>query len=102
MISIFRWAMISFCFIYSPNSAQSADAANGERLAQRWCATCHIVRGDQRQGTDVPTFAAIARIPGFTQSSVAFFLLAPHPPMPEMALSRREADDLAAYIASLR
>jgi hypothetical protein len=31
---------------------------------------------------------------------VAYFLLAPHPRMPDMALSRSEAEDLAAYIAT--
>jgi hypothetical protein len=29
-------------------------------------------------------------------------LLDPHPKMPDMGLSRREAEDLAAYIASLK
>jgi hypothetical protein len=33
---------------------------------------------------------------------LAFFLLDPHPKMPDMALSRREADDLAAYIEGLK
>jgi mono/diheme cytochrome c family protein len=33
---------------------------------------------------------------------LAFFLLDPHPKMPSFPLSRAEAADLAAYIASLR
>ena len=33
---------------------------------------------------------------------LTFFLLDPHPKMPDMALSRAEAADLAAYIATLR
>jgi hypothetical protein len=32
----------------------------------------------------------------------AFFLLEPHPKMPNMQLSRSEAADLAAYIATLK
>jgi hypothetical protein len=32
---------------------------------------------------------------------LAFFLLDPHPKMPNMSLTRIEASDLAAYIASL-
>ena len=27
------------------------DAANGEKLARRWCADCHVVASDQRQGS---------------------------------------------------
>ena len=33
---------------------------------------------------------------------LALFLLLPHPKMPDMALSRNEAADLAAYIVSLK
>lgn len=83
--------------------AQAADARNGEQIARRWCAACHLVSTDQRQAsTAVATFPAIARAPGFSAAGVAYFLLAPHPPMPDMALSRREAEDIAAYIASLK
>ena len=43
-----------------------------------------------------------AKIPGFDAAKVALFLLAPHPKMPDMELSRIEAGDLAAYIATLK
>jgi mono/diheme cytochrome c family protein len=80
----------------------SADPKNGERLAQRWCAACHLVAADQRQASaDVPPFATIARRPGFNVEKLANFLLEPHPKMPPMALSRREATDIAEYIAGL-
>ena len=82
--------------------ALAADAAHGERMAKRWCASCHIVAPDQTRGADsVPTFASIAKRPGFTADKVARFLMDPHPKMPDMQLSRGEAADLAAYIASL-
>jgi hypothetical protein len=38
----------------------------------------------------------------FSAEKLAFFLLEPHPKMPNMSLSRKEADDLAAYIAEQR
>jgi mono/diheme cytochrome c family protein len=83
--------------------AQAADAANGEQLARRWCAECHVVTPDQRRAAaDVPPFAAVAQRPGFTPERLAYFLLEPHPKMPNLALSRAAAADLAAYIASLR
>ena len=79
--------------------ASAADAANGERLARRWCASCHVVATDQRQGnTQASPFSAMAKIPGLDAAKIALFLLAPHPPMPDMSLSRDEAADLAAYI----
>jgi len=84
--------------------AYAADPDNGERLAQRWCAACHVVSATQRQTTtdQAPTFATIAKIPGFDAAKIALFLLDPHPKMPDMGLSRMAAADLAAYIATLK
>ena len=77
----------------------AANARKGETLAKRWCATCHIVATDQQRGTtQSPPFSAIAGKPGFNEITLAFFLLTPHPRMPDMNLSRGEAADLAAYI----
>jgi len=81
----------------------AADADHGGDLARRWCATCHLVDGTQKQANaDVPSFAMIAQKSGFTPEKVAFFLLDPHPKMPNFPLSRNEAADIAAYIGSLR
>ena len=82
--------------------AFAADAAHGEQLARRWCAACHVVSEDQTHGADnVPTFAAIAKIPGFGAEKIARFLRDPHPKMPDMQITTSESEDLAAYIASL-
>ena len=83
-------------------AAAPADAAHGEQLARRWCAACHIVSADQTHGADnAPAFVTIAKIPGLSADTIAQFLMDPHPKMPDMQLSRDEAKDLAAYIASL-
>ena len=87
----------------SVSRAAAADADHGAVLAKRWCASCHVVDGDQKQASaDVPPFAAIARKSDFTPEKVAFFLLDPHPKMPDFSLSRSEAADIAAYIGALR
>ena len=81
----------------------AADANNGSRLAQRWCASCHLVSTSQSVVIDhSPSFVSIAQNADFTAEKLAFFLLEPHPRMPNMSLSRKEADDLAAYIAEQR
>jgi mono/diheme cytochrome c family protein len=83
-------------------AAAPADPAHGEQLAKRWCAACHVVAADQAQGADnVPAFASIAKMPGFSAERIAQFLMDPHPKMPDMQLSRDEARDLGGYIASL-
>jgi mono/diheme cytochrome c family protein len=83
--------------------AFAADPDNGERLARRWCAPCHVVASNQRGPVgEAPPFATIAAKPDFDTGKLAFFLLDPHPKMPDMQLSRTEAADLAAYIATLK
>nr|pir cytochrome c-type - Bradyrhizobium japonicum [Bradyrhizobium japonicum]AAB21287.1 cytochrome c552 [Bradyrhizobium japonicum=soybean root nodule bacteroids, strain CC705, Peptide, 73 aa] [Bradyrhizobium japonicum]prf//1809220A cytochrome c552 [Bradyrhizobium japonicum] len=73
-----------------------ANAEHGADLAKRWCASCHVVANGQTQASaDVPSFASFAR-PDFSPE-----LLDPHPKMPNFPLSRTEAGDIAAYIASL-
>jgi mono/diheme cytochrome c family protein len=89
--------------LLSATPGLAADARNGEQLARRWCAECHVVAsGAVRSTTEAPPFTTVARAPGFDAGRVAFFLLEPHPKMPNMSLTRNEAADLAAYIGSLR
>ena len=96
----------TYCLVLAMTAAASgalaADAGNGERLAERWCAACHVVTPNQRSANaDAPAFATIAKMAGFDAQRLAFFLLDPHPKMPNMALTRNEASDIAAYIATL-
>jgi len=85
------------------SGAVSADVEHGGDLAKRWCASCHVVAPEQqRANVDVPPFATIANSPNFSAARLAYFLLEPHPKMPNFPLSRTEAGDLAAYIASLK
>jgi len=52
--------------------------------------------------TFAPPFALIAQRPNLNTHDLSVSLLAPHPQMRDRALSRDEAADIAAYIASLR
>ena len=82
--------------------AFAADIGNGEQLARHMCSGCHLVAGNQRQANaDVPPFSTIANMPNFSAEKVAFFLLDPHPRMPDFSLTRRQVDDIAGYIGSL-
>jgi mono/diheme cytochrome c family protein len=94
-------AFLTIFFGAVPHSRAAGDAENGKVLAQRWCAECHVVSSEQRRASEAaPTFAWVARQPGFNVFRLAFFLLDPHPKMPNMSLTRQEASDLAAYIAT--
>jgi mono/diheme cytochrome c family protein len=91
--------ILYFSLVLLAAPAFAADANNGERLAQRWCAACHTIAPGQRAGTEAPPFSEVAKKPNFSEGQLALFLLEPHPKMPDMGLSRTEAADLAAYIA---
>jgi mono/diheme cytochrome c family protein len=83
-------------------AANAADAGHGQTLARRWCATCHVVATNQQRPTgEAPPFAAVARRPDFDATRLTNFLLDPHPKMPNMSLTRTEAADIVAYIATL-
>jgi mono/diheme cytochrome c family protein len=83
--------------------SRAADAARGAELARQWCAGCHLVADDQASATtEAPPFAAIARRSPDELAALAGFLADPHPPMPDLSLTREEIRDLLAYIATLK
>lgn len=101
MIRLVRALLVCSLSALFAQTASAASAANGEKMARRWCAACHVVAKDQTTAnTQAPPFSAVAKKPGFDASKLALFLLLPHPRMPDMNMSRNEAADLAAYIAS--
>ena len=105
MRAVFRHIQVLAVAIFglSGSTALAADADHGADLAKRWCAACHLVDGSQTQASaDAAPFAAIAAKSDFTPEKLAFFLLDPHPKMPNFSLNRYEAADLAAYIGALR
>jgi mono/diheme cytochrome c family protein len=95
-------ALLSFTVLAAPAASWAAgDVAHGSRLAERWCAACHVVSPGQQHGNaQVPPFSEIAKREHIDAPMVALYLLLPHPKMPDMNLTRSEAADLAAYIKS--
>ena len=79
-----------------------ADVKQGAQLAHQWCASCHVIDGNQTgavpQGP--PSFSAVAH--STTAGQLRAFLSHPHGAMPDLALSRAEIDDLIGYIETLR
>ena len=88
--------------VLAASNAVAADWESGRRLAQLRCAACHIVTASPRNDfvADAPPFLVIARKYGSDTESLVFNLVGPHAKM-NFALSRPEANDIAAYIGSL-
>jgi mono/diheme cytochrome c family protein len=82
--------------------AGAADADNGARIAQNRCAACHVVVAPnlRPEVADAPPFETIARKFDFNPDRLVFHLLEPHPKM-NFALTRPEANDVAAYMGTL-
>jgi mono/diheme cytochrome c family protein len=96
---------IRFCLLFPAlcvaSTAVAADAGNGKRLAEARCVTCHKVGSERpREVTDAPPFEVIAQKYALAPERLAFLMLEPHPRM-NVALTRREAEDVAAYIDTL-
>lgn len=84
----------------APAFAQG-DASEGLRIARRWCSSCHVIGQNMRGGDAAPPFIALANDPAKTETYLKNWIRNPHPPMPNFNLSRRDIDDLTAYIRSL-
>lgn len=95
-------ALVLMIANFGAQSVSAADAGKGKRIAQGRCAPCHTAVPLQRQElSNSPPFDQIAKKNDFNPEMLAYLILNPHPRM-NMTLSREEADDLTAYIVSLR
>jgi mono/diheme cytochrome c family protein len=83
------------------HSAIAADVDNGKRLAEARCAACHFgTSGERGQVADSPPFDSVARKYAANPQLLVFAILNPHPRM-NLTITRREAEDLAAFINTL-
>jgi mono/diheme cytochrome c family protein len=93
------WAMVLL-----PALAAAQDAAQGHEIARRWCSACHVVdRTSTAAPADgLPTFPALAARADLSADRLRAAINPQHSRMPDFALSKRQQDDLIAYIFSLR
>lgn len=103
MAGIERAALAALMLAASLAPAGAQDAAEGEVIARRWCAGCHVVARDQARGTtEAPTFPDIARSRSLNPDELAATLAQPHPVMDEVPLVRKTIEDLSAYFGALK
>jgi cytochrome c len=103
--------LVASMVLFAPNAlAQdnellpTDDPAHGRLIAETWCSACHLVSPDVNGPVlaDIPTFMAIARRLPEDADVLAAFISDPHPPMPDLGLSRQDIRDVLAYIATLK
>lgn len=89
-----------------PAHAQTAASiARGREIAERACSGCHAIDSPKQsifQGSDVPSFRAIAARPKQSAGRLETYVMVPHRPMPAIPLELSEIRDVVAYILSLK
>ena len=85
-------------------SLEAQDRQAGLALARRVCADCHAVERFEvpSPNSRAPTFQQLASTPGMTSAALTVAFSTPHAGMPMFRLASGQADDLIAYILSLR
>lgn len=83
--------------------ADSADVGAGRKLAKTQCAQCHGVDEDKHSANPAaPAFETIASVPGMTATALTVALRTSHRSMPNLIIEPRDADNIIAYILSLK
>jgi mono/diheme cytochrome c family protein len=82
-------------------AAPAGDAGAGRQLVLRSCSSCHDT-GTTATATDgAPPLSYIAKDNKQRPAWIRGWLMDPHPPMPGIMLSRKQVDDIIAYLNSL-
>jgi mono/diheme cytochrome c family protein len=84
-------------------SAQNATPEEGRRIAERYCARCHVVSPEGGAGwTDAPAFVDLAQDRRISRAWMRDFVTKLHMHMLHTERSPAEADAITAYLLSLR
>jgi mono/diheme cytochrome c family protein len=107
MEAVMTWLKGSL-IVLSIALAQSAhaqgDPKSGMDYAEAVCAECHAVRKGERVSPHerAPAFELVANARGMSEMALRVWFQSPHPSMPNLTLRAKTADDLVAYIMSLK
>ncbi len=85
-------------------SLKQASSIAGEAFARKLCSSCHLMPSASGPSATVgiPSLSAIANRRGQTGENIANVLVKPHPPMPDIQLTRQEIHDILAYLETIR
>jgi mono/diheme cytochrome c family protein len=104
-----RWlatALATVALIEASAHAQSDSVGieEGHELARQVCTECHLVEKNETDDVSYPAtaFQDLADSPATTELSLRVFLNTPHRDMPNFVLTQTHADNVIAYILSLR
>jgi cytochrome c len=82
-------------------AAPAGNAEAGRDLVTRSCITCHAAEATKAATDGAPPLSFIAKDNKKNPAWIRGWLMDPHPPMPGIMLSRKQIDDVIAYLNSL-
>jgi mono/diheme cytochrome c family protein len=83
-------------------TTRAQNVENGLRLSERWCSGCHAIGSAPVKFKGVSSFASIANKETITSDMIASFLRLPHATMPNLPLRRKDTQDIAAFIMTMK
>jgi mono/diheme cytochrome c family protein len=89
------------CIGYSGLAYAAGNAEAGRQLVTRSCSSCHATESSATATDNAPPFSAVAKTNKERPAWIRGWLMSPHPPMPNISLSRQQIDDIVAYLSSL-
>jgi cytochrome c len=81
--------------------AASGSAEAGRQLVMRSCSSCHATEASTTATDGAPPFTLIAKTNKERPAWIRGWLMSPHPPMPNISLSRQQIDDIIAYLGTI-
>jgi mono/diheme cytochrome c family protein len=82
-------------------AATAGNADDGRQLVTRSCSSCHATGATSTAVDGAPPLSFIAKDIKERPAWIRGWLMDPHPPMPGIMLSRKQIDDVIAYLNSL-
>ena len=79
----------------------AANVEAGRALVMRSCSTCHATTGARRASDTAPPLSFLAKDNKTRPAWIRGWLMDPHPPMPNITLSRAQIDNIIAYLNTL-
>ena len=102
MRSLFLASLSGVALFSGVGATAAQEADEGLRLSRQWCSSCHIVEPAASGSDAARPFEAIVNNSEFTGDGLRAWLADPHPPMPNLDLTRAETEAIIDYLLSLR
>ena len=88
-----------------PADTLNGPTADGHRLLQRYCSSCHAVgRSDQSRHPEAPAFRTLSQSYPVSdlQESLAEGIMVGHPDMPEFQFPAKDVAAIISYLESIQ